>query len=349
MSIRTPTSSLLSIAIVAGMLGAGMLGGLPVVSAAAAQTGRSLEQAQSLVDQGEAQAALPLLDALLKREATNARALLLRSTARFLTDDLEGGRRDLDRALELDPSLRQGWLNRAGLDIAAKRYDGALASLTRAEQLDPRAPDNDLNIGAVLLLQGKLEPASARFQGYLGKQRGSADALYLVGTNYALAGYASLAIEHLRQAIALEERSRLRARTDANFASLGGNARFRDLLATDSFKPPAGALTASRSYATPYGEDGELLGAVIGGLRTAGERFDPRVETAPSWALVWGDLRVKVSGGDGGQGLVEVSAPADSMPREEWRRRTDRLFQQVAAELLAGQRAKLKQKPVHKP
>src|SRR4029079_12601293 len=251
------------------------------------------------------QAALPLLDALLKKEPGNARALLLRSTARFQTADLEGGRKDLDRALELDPGLRQGWLNRAGLDIAAKRYDAALASLARAEQLAPGAPDNDLNTGAVLLLQGKLEPATQRFTSYLGKQRGSADALYLVATNYALAGYASLAVENLRQAVALDERSRLRARTDPNFSRLDANPRFGELLATDAWKPPAGSLTAARTYAVPYGEDGDLLGAVLGGLRGAGERFAPRVESAPAWALVWGDLRVKASRTAAGQGLVE--------------------------------------------
>lgn len=350
MSLPTPIRPVLSVARVVAL--ASVLAILPALAPAplAAQVSRSLEQAQALVDQGRAQAALPLLDSLLAKEPGNARGLLLRSTARFLTDDLEGGRRDLDRALELDPDLRQGWLNRAGLDIAGKRYDSALASLARAEQLDPAAADNDLNIGAVLLLQGKLEPASTRFQSYLGKQEGKADegradALYLVATNYALAGYASLAIEHLRRAVALEERSRLRARTDPNFASLGGNPRFRELLATDAWKPPAGALLATRTYQVPYGEDGELLGAVLDALRETGERHDARVESAPAWALVWGNLRVKVSRTADGRGLVEVSASPGLASEAEWRQRTDRLFQQIAAELLAGQRAKVKRRP----
>src|SRR5437016_4146967 len=69
----------------------------------AAQTARALAQAQEMVDAGKAQQAIPLLDTLLKREPGNAHAYLLRSTARFLIDDIDGGKKDLDKALQLDP------------------------------------------------------------------------------------------------------------------------------------------------------------------------------------------------------------------------------------------------------
>ena len=67
--------------------------------------------------------------------------------------DMEPGRRDLDRALELDPELRQGWLNRAALAVAEERYADAVAAFRRAEALDPAAPENDLNVGTAQLLQ----------------------------------------------------------------------------------------------------------------------------------------------------------------------------------------------------
>lgn len=312
---------------------------------AAAQAGQSLAQAQALIDAGRAEAALPLLDQLLAREPANARALLLRSTARFLKDDLAGGRKDLDRALELDPGQRQAWLHRAALEVADQQYEAALASFGRAETLDPQAPDNHLNIGAVLLLQGKLQPASERFQRYLAQQPGSADAAYLVASNYALAGYAALALGQLERAIALDERARLRARTDSNFASLSSHPRFKQLLATDSYRLPPGAHRASRAYDIPYdAEDGHLLGSVLQAMRTAGERFDPRVESTPDWALIWGDLRVKVGRGAGGKGLVEVSGPADRIPAPEWRERTDKLFRAVGIELIARQVSGTKKK-----
>jgi tetratricopeptide (TPR) repeat protein len=294
----------------------------------------SLAQAQEMIDAGNPRPAIPVLDALLRREPGNARAYLLRSTARFLLDDLDGGKKDLDRALELDPTQRQGWLHRGALEVAAKRYDAALAAFGQAEKLDPQAQDNDVNIGAVLLLAGRLEPATQRFSGYLGKHAGVADAQYLVASNYAIAGYAALAVEHLRQAIALDERSRLRSRTDPNFAGLGKDKRYLDLLATDSYKLPTGAHFAAQDFDVPYdSEDGRLLSAAIEAMNVARERYDPRVESAPDWALVWGDLRVKVTRAAGGKGRVEVSAPLDRLSEAEWKQRTDKLFKNLTLQL----------------
>ncbi|HZF08209.1 MAG TPA: hypothetical protein VFE33_05400 [Thermoanaerobaculia bacterium] len=300
----------------------------------AAQTARALAQAQELVDGGKPQQAIPLLDSLIKREPGNARAFLLRSTARFLIDDIDGGKKDLDKALQLDPRQRQGWLHRGALEVAAKHYDAALAAFGEAEKLDPQAQDNDINLGAVLLLAGKLEPATQRFQSYLGKHAGVADAQYLVASNYAIAGYAALAVEHLRQAIALDERSRLLARTDPNFAVLAKDKRYTELMATDSYKPPAGSHVAARDYDLAYNaEDGKLLGSVVEAMSVSKERFDPRLESAPDWALVWGDLRVKVMRGADGKGRVEVSAPLDRLSEAEWRQRTDKLFKNIALQL----------------
>lgn len=309
------------------------------ISAAAAQTPKataaaSLARAQKLVDSGQPQEALPLLDQALREAPSDARALLLRSTARFMTADLDGGRADLDRSLQIDPGLRQAWLNRAALDIADKRYAPALEALQRAEQLDPSAMDNDLNIGAVLLLQGQLEPASGRFGRYLDRQPRSAEASYLVATNYAMAGYAALAVEHLKRAVALDERSRLKARTDPNFLSLGKHRQFQELLATDGYRPPPGSSLASRAYGTRYDpENRKLLSAVIDALLAQGESFDARVEMTPGWALLQGAMRVKVTNGEDGSGLVELSAPPGRFTPEKWAERTAKLFQKIAIEL----------------
>ncbi len=300
----------------------------------------TLAQAREMVDGGNPQQAIPLLDGLIQREPGNGAAYLLRSTARFLIDDIDGGKKDLDRALQLDPSQRQGWLHRGALEVSAKKYDAALAAFSQAEKLDPTAQDNDINIGAVLLLAGKLEGATQRFQAYLGKHGGVADAQYLVASNYALSGYSALAVEHLRQAIALDERSRLRARTDTNFSTLEKDRRYIDLLSTDSYRPPAGSHFAAQAYDVPYDpQDGKLLGAVLEAMNVSKERYDPRVESAPDWALIWGDLRVKVTRSSDGKGRVEASAPLDRLSEAEWRERTDKLFRNVTLELYRGRRA----------
>ncbi len=213
-----------------GLLALGALA-VPTPPAAASPAkpdrAQALAEAQELIDGDRPDEALQRVEPLLTKNADDAPALLIRGTARLMLGDVEAGRRDLDRSLALDPGQRRGWLNLAALHVAEERYDDALHAFLEAEKLDRTAPENDLNIGAVLLLQGKLKPASERFASYLAGGGATADGNYLVATNYALAGYAALAVEHLRRAVELDERSRLRARTDPNFSGLNGNPASR--------------------------------------------------------------------------------------------------------------------------
>jgi tetratricopeptide (TPR) repeat protein len=343
------TNAFPSLAAAFALAAAGLALGLAAAPPAAAQ-GRAaqpaapdraaaLATAQELVDAERPEEALALLEPLLKKDPADAQALLLRSTARFMLGEIDAGRADLERALQLDPNQRRAWLNRAALDLAGKDYGAALEAFRRAEALDPRAPDNDLNIGAVLLLQGELRPASERFARYLEANPRSADAFYLVATNYAVAGYEALAIEHLRRAVDLDELARLRARTDPNFADLEDNPRFAGLLNVDTYRPPEGAYTAAQTFDVPYDpEAGALLDAVVYTLQLAGRPFDPRVEVTDAWAVVRGDLRVKISNTLGNRGLVQVSAPAEAFTPAEWRARTEELFRGIQVRLATRQR-----------
>lgn len=306
-----------------------------------------LARAQSLLDEGRPAAAIEALGPLLRND--DPRALLLRSTAHFMEGRIPEGRADLDRVLELAPELRQAWLNRAGLEIAEGDYDAALASLERARTLDPSAPDSHLNIGAVLLLQGHLEEATESFDRYLAATRATGEmqeigeAHYLVATNYAGRGYARPAVENLRRAIAADERFRLRARTDGNFDGIADAPELRELMRTDSYTPAPGDHTARRIFPVAYrGGEGTLLSAVQEAMRSAGEPFDPRVEALPEWALIHGELRIKLHdqpGEDGPEGVMSLSAPADRMSAQEWERRVDRLLEALEVILLRRQRA----------
>lgn len=313
----------------------------PIAAPAAASSDRTatLAKVQELIDAERPEEALELIEPLLAGNPQDPQALLARSTARFMLGEIEGGRADLDRSLALDPKQRRAWLNRAALDLAGEDYAGALEAFRKAEELDPRATDNDLNIGAVLLLQGQLRPASERFASYLDAHPRSADAFYLVATNYAVAGYEALAIEHLRRAVDLDELARLRARTDPNFADLRDNPRYRSLLSVDTYRPPEGAYTASQTFDTPYDpEEGALLDAVVYTLQLAGRPFDPRVEVSDAWAVLRGDLRVKISNTLGNKGLVQVSAPAEAFTPAEWRERTEELFRGIQVRLATRKR-----------
>jgi tetratricopeptide (TPR) repeat protein len=291
---------------------------------------------QALLDRGRGAEALDRLDPLLAKSPDDAAALRLRANARFMEGELEAGKADLERCLALDPQLRQAWLDRAGVAIAEGRYPDALSDLGRARALDPAALDNDLNEGAVLLLLGRLGEASTRFDRYLERVGARAEAFYLVATNYAGRGYGALAAASLGRAVALDERARLRARTDPNFEAIAGNAEFKSLLERDDYVPPAGSLGTRRSLPGRYdGGTGPLLLAVLDGLRETGERFEARVESTPHWALVWGDFRIKVRdlrAGDGSVGgEVAITAPAGT---RDFEARTKKLLDAVVVALL---------------
>ncbi len=309
---------------------------------AAGQAPDPLAAAQRAVDQGRSEEALTLLQPILKRDPKNARALLLSSTAQCMEGEIDACRKDLDRALELDPTLRQGWLNRSALAISDKRYDDALAALRKAETLDPAAPDNALNQGAVQLLAGRLSEASADFERYLGANARSADAYYLVASNFALAGYSALAVQHLARAVALDERSRVRARTDANFGDLAANGSFQQLLETDGWTPPFGSPTASRVYAVPYsGAASPVLTALLNALQIARTPMDSRVEVNEGWALLWADVRIKLVRQSATETRVELTGKPGVLSAAAWEARTQELFSAIDRELLKLERNQL--------
>lgn len=289
-----------------------------------------LSQAQELVDSGRSSSALVLLDEMLAKGPKDGRVLLLRSTARIMEGDISGGVTDLHQAVKVDPRLRQAWLNLAGLEIAQRRFEEAYTALLEAQKLDPSAEDNDLNLGAVLVLRGRVGEGKQHFDRYLDQRRGDAEAHYLVAANYALAGVQSEAVAQLREAIQLNERFRLRARTDERFVGLDAEA-YRQLLTTDLYQPPSNAHQASTAYKQGFdASDNKLLYAVLGALKKRKIPYDPNVEANEVWALVWAEnLRIKVSSQSNGTGLVSLSADEESFSPEEWEKTTQQLFRTI--------------------
>jgi tetratricopeptide (TPR) repeat protein len=294
-----------------------------------------LNVVQRLLDSGNGEDALTLLEPHLRANPKDARAMLQRSTAYLLMGQLDQGRRDLKRALELDPRQRQAWLNQAGIDIAEQRWKDAIASLERARELDPNAADNDLNIGAVRVLSGDLTGATEDFRAYLSKAGADPEAYLLVATNYAVAGYAGPAVEVLRRAIAIDEKARRAVRADSRFASLGSNPGFAELLETDSYQPPAGSHQVTHRFKARYdGGRGILLKAVLDVLQRRGERFDPTVEVAQRWALVWSRVRIKVRDEGTDQGAIDISASPSAMSAAEFTQLSTALARDIEVHLV---------------
>lgn len=321
----------------------GLLLVLAIVATGALSTAQDrqdeLALAQELLDAGQPQQSLEILDRLAKKKPPNGQVYLLRGTAYFMLGESDKGAKDLNRSLEIDPTLRQAWLNRAALDLSEQHYDQALDALRRAKKLDPAAPDNDLNIGAVLLLQGNLEAASNSFKSYLERESDSSQSYYLVATNYAMAGFAGPAIQHLDRAIDLDEKSRMRARTDPNFRELGENPRFQQLLNADTYVPPAGSYRQVFEVEVPYqGANSRLLRAVLDALQFSGVPFDPRVEVTDYWALIWSEIRIKITNGESGKGQIQFTAPANQFTPQQWKQRIEQLEREITVHLASRSR-----------
>ena len=296
------------------------------IGAQSDSVGDPLVEARSLLESGQPVVALEILKSLVESGGASAEALLLVSTAHFMLGNTEQGRLALEQSIQLDPTLRQAWLNRAALDLAERRYDEAIAAFTRAQELDPTAPDSDINLGATMILKGDVGRASRHFNRYLSGQRSSANAYYLVATNYAMGQHWELAVRHLEAAIRLDEKSRRRSRTDPNFGPLADYEPFQALLATDSYQPGPDAHLRVEVFDSSYdGGHGKLLKALLNALQFSGWPFDPNVEVTDQWALVWGDLRLKVTNSSAGGGQIEMTAPAAS--------HTAQRFSQLAGEL----------------
>lgn len=315
--------------------------GLAVASAGDAR----LRPVEGLLEDGQAEEALRVLAGLDKAARQSAEGLLLRSTGRIMLGDAAAGYRDLEEALALDPSLRQAWLNLAGLEIAEGRFDAAYADLEKARELDPEADDNHLNLGAVRVMQGRLEEAGEHFKRYLAASPNSPEAFYLVASNYAISGHEAGAIEHLRRAIELDERIRLRARSDERFLALQ-SSEYHRLLITDSYVPPPDHHTAAAAFQSSYRRgDPQLVYAVLDALQEHGLGYDPQVEATEDWALIWGDLRIKIYNQANGNGVVRLSAPADRFTPDTWRTRTQMLFRTVHESLARGERQRMRLPP----
>jgi tetratricopeptide (TPR) repeat protein len=305
---------------------------------AAATWGQSrsaeIARARQLVESDRPAEAIDLLRSIQESGSTDAEYLLLLSTAEFMLGNTEAGRAALERSLTLDPTYRQAWLTRAALDMSEDHLDDALAAMRKARDLDPSAPDNELNIGAVYILKREVGQASRHFNRYLALNRSSANAYYLVATNYAIVARWDLATQHLEAAVTLDERIRIRVRTDPNFSDMSDYAPFDALLKRDDFRPPPGAYMRSQVFAESFdGARGKLLTAVLNALQFSGEAFDPTVELTEHWALVWSEIRIKVTDTPDGRGQIELIAPADRMTAAIWQSRTDRFFQDVEEQL----------------
>lgn len=277
---------------------------------------------QALIDQDQPARVLELLGGKSKLSAAE---LAYRGMARIMLGEIKAGAADLESALALDPKQRQALLNLGGLEIAEGNYAKAYDLFKRARDLEPQAADGYLNVGAVLMMMGKKLEAKDQLDRYL-KLDSSAEAHFLVATNYALGGAEHLAIAELGKAIAKDEHMRLRARRDDRFLALD-SLEYRVLLNTDAYQVPPGHRQAKATFRQRYDQtDGRLLRATTDALRQVGLRYEPEIEATARWALLWGDVRVKISSEAEGAGEIFLSASEERYSEELWQKKSQELF-----------------------
>lgn len=294
-----------------------------------------LERARSFVEQQQPEQALAILEPMARKKKASAEVHLLLAYCRFLEGDVEAGRTALARSLELDPSYVEAWQTAGALALEDENYQEAAAAFRTLQRLDPlEATTYDLNIGAALLLDGDLATASRHFNDYLRAHRADWTAYFLVAKNYALAERWDLAVQHLEAAVKLDERARREARRDPNFAPMSDYEPYARLLATDTFRPAPGDHYRSEVFAAPFdGGHGILLTAVLNAVQLSGRRYDPAVEVTEDWALVWTDVRIKVTNTPDGGGRIELFAAAADFSPQAWRDRTDALLEGIREQL----------------
>ena len=155
-----------------------------------------------------------------------------------------------------------------------------------------------------------------------------------MASNYALGQHWELAVGHLEAAVRLDEKSRRRSRTDPNFGPLAEYEPFQALLARDSYQPGPDAHLHIEAFGAPYdGGHGKLLNATLSALQFSGRPFDPNVEVTDQWALIWGDLRLKVANAPTGGGQIEMTAPAAAHTARKFSQLTSELIGQINEQL----------------
>jgi len=118
--------------------------------------------------------------------------------------DRVAGEKEIRRAIELDPNYATAhqWL---GGDVLypMKRFDEAVASLKRAEELDPLSPIIGTNLGDALLYARRYDEAIVQYKRVLYLDPNFGYAFYGLGSAYWLKGMKPEAIAEIRKYVDL--------------------------------------------------------------------------------------------------------------------------------------------------
>jgi tetratricopeptide (TPR) repeat protein len=113
------------------------------------------EEVEELIENGQTEKALDLLDRALSRSPNLAPLWHLKGVALGASGRHQEALQCFDHCTELHPGIASGWYHKGVALSALGRYAASIESYQRARQLDPEDASAALNIGAVLCQVGK--------------------------------------------------------------------------------------------------------------------------------------------------------------------------------------------------
>ncbi len=110
----------------------------------------------------------------------------------------------LKRAVEIAPQLTAAWNNLGTISFHARQYKDAEGYFLKALEAEPGAYDPTVNVGAAIMLQGRLDEA-LKYNLYAASQHPTASLPNAqCGMNYLLIGDLDLALKYLKEAKRLD-------------------------------------------------------------------------------------------------------------------------------------------------
>jgi len=108
--------------------------------------------------------ATAIFDGYTARRPTNAWGYYMLGLSAWKSGDFEKSENAFDEALRLDPNHVKSLVNSSRLFIDQKRYDDAIARLTRAAEVDPESLEVSRLLARTYAEQGNTEEAIAAYQ-----------------------------------------------------------------------------------------------------------------------------------------------------------------------------------------
>ncbi|HEY8667326.1 MAG TPA: tetratricopeptide repeat protein [Tepidisphaeraceae bacterium] len=152
-----------------------------------------------------------VLGRLVKEEAYERRAdvILALGECQMQTGKYREARSTFETAVQVDPSMSQGWASLGKSALQLKDYKRAELSLKKALSLDPQSSEINLMIGFLRLRQDRFSDAMASFQQANNLDRADTVSLCLIGYILEKSGRGDQAMGYYAQALRLKPNDEL--------------------------------------------------------------------------------------------------------------------------------------------